>query len=254
MRTAAFRDAPRAGGRYPVVLFSHAEPQDAGVIAEYVASYGYVVANVPSKGAYAVPYRMNFANIESLMRDLSFLIGRVSARPDADISRTGVIGMSNGSLAAVGLASRDPRVRAVVSLDGSIGEARTGALLAQTPGFDIARIRQPILHFYSPDNSFLDLRHVESYVHSDRTVIRTPGMRHSDFLSYGIIDRALPGLLGQVPASPAPVMEFLTEYARTFFDAVLKNDDAQRRRLAEPPSAFGVPANRVEIARLPAVP
>src|SRR5918994_7556495 len=54
----ARRNATPVGARHPLILFAHADPAGQTVMSEYLASHGFVVAGVISKGESAGAYRL----------------------------------------------------------------------------------------------------------------------------------------------------------------------------------------------------
>ena len=145
--TAARQDAaPEVGERWPVLVLSPGNATNVAFyasLAEELASRGYVVlgvdhpfqvaavdlgqrgavfreTSVPGDGGASVA-----AKIDERVADLAFLLDRLA--DDAaglpglagrlDLERLGVLGHSNGGLAAAGLCA-DARVRACANLDG----------------------------------------------------------------------------------------------------------------------------------------
>ncbi len=70
--------------------------------------------------------------------------------------------MSNGSIEGLALQLIGPTPAAVVSLDGGIGERAGGTYLAERTGGSLTRLRAPLMHLYTPDNSFLDFAVIRS--------------------------------------------------------------------------------------------
>jgi dienelactone hydrolase len=185
-RRCVTRRPPR--GRFPLVVIAHSNPAAESTTAEYLASHGFVVAAVPSKGTSELAYHHELPDVETLIRDLQFVIAMAKTLPFVDGGKVGVIGMSAGSVAAVALQFRDPSVRAVVSLDGGIGENRGSLLVTQTQGYDPPRLRAPLLHLYTRDNPHLDTSRLKSWQNSERVLVEFPRMRHGDFLAYAMAD------------------------------------------------------------------
>ncbi len=114
------RDATPENGRFPVVIYAasyDAPSWENADLCEYLASHGYVVISGPGMGASREPDRQKGA--EQQARDIAFFIAYAQTLPDADLSRIAVVGFSWGGLANVIAAARDPRIDALVSLDGS---------------------------------------------------------------------------------------------------------------------------------------
>jgi predicted dienelactone hydrolase len=93
----AIRDAPLAGGRYPVVIYApsySAMSWENADLCEYLASHGYVVIASPDMGEQTRDMTDDLAGIGAQARDISFLIGYAQKLPDADLSEVAVAGFS----------------------------------------------------------------------------------------------------------------------------------------------------------------
>ncbi|MDT9600991.1 dienelactone hydrolase family protein [Sphingosinicella rhizophila] len=117
------RDADIVPGCHPVLVyapsFSSVAWENAD-LCEYLASHGYVVIASASIGARSRGMTADLDGIEAQAADIAFLVGFASTFAGADISRLAVAGFSWGGLANLFAAARDDRIRALVSLDGSI--------------------------------------------------------------------------------------------------------------------------------------
>src|SRR5688572_3110522 len=111
----AFRDAVPVQGRFPVVVYapgSNAPAIQNERLCEYLASQGYIVIASPSWG--------RLGELETTARDLEFLTAYARTLPNADARRVALMGHSLGGVAVVLVASRNPSISAVVSLDGTM--------------------------------------------------------------------------------------------------------------------------------------
>lgn len=247
----AVRDAPRSAGRFPLVVFLHSTPWGAALMSEYLASHGLIVAAIQSKGAREPAYRLSRENVDAMVEDAMFTIGRM--RREVDITPSlGVIGMSNGSIAAMALELKLKEVRpdAVVSLDGGIAERAGGTYLAERSMGDPKRFTVPLLHLYTPDNAHLDLKYLRSYEASPRILARVDHLRHGDFLTGGALERLMPGRTA--PKDAAVGFSAVCRYTLRFLRWRLANDAGARRFMEQSPETNGVPAGLMEIERLPA--
>jgi hypothetical protein len=240
---AGVLDAPHGTGRFPLVVFLHAAPWTASVMSEYLASHGFVVAAIESKGVREVPYRLSRENLEVMTQDAAFVIARMR-REDWVAEQVGIIGMSNGSIAGLGLQLIGPTPAAVVSLDGGIGERAGGTYLAEQTEGSLTRLRSPLLHLYTPDNSFLDFQYIRSYESMDRTLVRLAGLRHADFLTYAALERVMPNAYGPAPRGASAAFETICRYTLSFLRSRLAG--------AREESVVG-PEGLVSVERIPAV-
>ena len=206
---AAREDAPPAPGRYAVVLIAqgnaHAAP-DQAVLAEFLATHGYIVVTTPSpmvdtpmtSEEQVGPFAERQAG--ELQQALAVATSTLDC---ADAARAGVIGHSFGARAALLLAMRDPRMKAIVSLDGGIGTATAIAGLRTAPSFDTARATAPILHYYE---------RLDAYMAPDFTLLNSlparvttrevTGMHHIHFTTLGFLAAITPELAAITGAGP----------------------------------------------------
>ncbi|WP_189945802.1 acetylhydrolase [Streptomyces roseolus] len=161
--THAHAGAPPLPGRRPVVLYTPGggDARTLGTgLAEELASHGAVVVLVDHPGEasqvelpdgtvretvlHGPPDPATFRTmVDTRVTDLRLVLDRLAELPHAavmDPRRTGILGHSAGGTAAVLLAARDPRIRAVANLEGYLDpEPRPGdrpLLLLRTDGFE----------------------------------------------------------------------------------------------------------------------
>ena len=119
---------------YPVLIFSPGlgqQPTFYTVLAEELASQGYVVAGIVPNGTpiAAQPEDIDDKRVMIWSADILFVIGRLEKlNSDAastfgrhlDMDRVGVFGHSFGGAASIQACSTDSRCKAAVDLDGSV--------------------------------------------------------------------------------------------------------------------------------------
>ncbi|WP_227026083.1 alpha/beta hydrolase family protein [Streptomyces fodineus] len=157
--TVGHEGAPvrRAGGRLPVVVFSHGahdHRSDTTVVVQELASHGYVVVTVDHTGdafsafpdgRVVVPLHdpQHILGPADFAKDIRFVLDRLEdldagENPDAehrplpaglsgalDLQRIGMFGWSKGGTATALVMSEDQRVRAGLSFDGPMEPAVT---------------------------------------------------------------------------------------------------------------------------------
>jgi dienelactone hydrolase len=217
--------APAASGRFEVVLVAQGmggAVHDQSALGEALASHGYVVVTTPS------PVRLG-AKMESEAdvpvmareqeRDLETALSVVAPLPMADARRVGVVGYSFGARPALLLAGRCPAVRALVSLDGGIGSAAAKGWLSPR-ALDRAALRTPILHVYeeADEDARPDFALLASLVRAPRTIARVHGLRHLDFITFGLASATL-GALGGPDDRRAGSLEAVFALTRGFIQA-----------------------------------
>jgi len=191
-----YRDAPSAPGRFPVVLYFgglNAQINANAILAEYLASYGYVVASISLIGpSDEQTFQSRTADdFESSVRDMEFSWSVLQDAPNVDRTKLAVMGHSVGAMEAVILGLRNGDVSAVIALDGTYGFPGFSAVLKHSYGYAPDKMRSPFLDLRrvqgAQGNEPLDFTVVESYRHSDRTLITIEKMHHSDFTSFAMV-------------------------------------------------------------------
>ena len=194
----AVRDAKPRKGRYPVLIYA---PSDSSVawenadLCEFLASHGYVVLASPSMGATTRDMTDDLGGIEAQARDLSFLITYAASLPNAD-TKVGVMSWSWGGLSSLFAAARDPRISALVQMDGSI--RYYPGLVKKAAYVHPDRMIIPLLFFTSDDPNYIegfdrsyagDPADVQgpsvlnAWKHGDLITVNMMGMSHPEFCS-----------------------------------------------------------------------
>jgi dienelactone hydrolase len=195
---AARRGAEPLAGPFPVILIGQGNAQEAAdqaVLAEYLTSHGYLVATTSSP--MATRPMASEAEVgpfaERQARELQDALNLLGARPAADVSRTAAVGHSFGARAALLLAMRDSRVRAIVSLDGGIGTATAIDSFTKAESFDRPKATAPILHYYERLDAFMtpDFTLLES-LPAPLTAVQVTGMHHMHFTTLGFVAAMIP--------------------------------------------------------------
>lgn len=221
-QVAAHLDARSLEGRFPVVYY--APGYGASVLfhvvtCEYLASHGYVVVSGPSLGDGPEGIAFDETGIDVQVRDIEFGLSVARERPDADQDRAGVVGFSFGGGSAVLTAMRDPRVAAVVSVDGVPGTRHAFAMMRGAAGYDAAALRVPFLHIGRPEPRWSDPALVRDWRLAPRWWLDVPGADHHDFVPGATAASAV----GE-PAAPHAALEryhLATTAIREFLDTHL---------------------------------
>lgn len=237
----ATADAPPSGSRFPLVLVAQGNAQtfqDQAPLAEYLASHGYVVATSPSPMRITGPLtdeKEVGARAEEQAVDLAFVASGIAGRPDVSEARIGVVAHSFGARAALLLSMREPRVAAIVSLDGGIGTATGRTSFEALPSYHAGAVRAPILHFCERLDSFMapGFGLLRTLTSADRWIVTVSAMHHHHFTSLGAVSLWYPALrpaLGATAATPASYSA-VAGATREFLDAFLEADSASRSHL-----------------------
>lgn len=257
------RDAQAASGKFPVVIyapsFSAAASENVD-LCEYLASHGYIVIASRSLGTHTKSMTTDLEGLEAQAGDIAFLIGQAQALPQADMSRIAVVGFSWGGLANVLAAARDDRIRALVSLDGSVRywpqfvDGGKDAARYATPG----RLAVPMLFVGSADAPIeqlvkdkkkLDYSLLNEMTYADMTRVTMRPLRHQHFASDGLRfsnDEAF-GEYSRDEVSLAH--SWAMRYVERFLDAYLKHDAKAMAFLDNKPAANQAPAHMLAVER-----
>lgn len=249
--TLAVCDAVPAAGKYPVLVYapSFAAPADENLdLCEYLASQGYVVIASRSLGARAIVMTDDVEGVEAQAADIAFLVNGARSLPQADMDKVAVVGFSWGGLSNVFAAARSSRIKALVSLDGSI---RFYEKIWSAAG-DVrpARTAVPMLSLGAASLPFEELeqkknRPVASYLnsmkYSDVYFGTMHPMQHGHFSSLYGFRLARDDEFGDYRrADVEQAYRAVALYVHRFLDAYLKQDDKAMAFLRQSPARNGI--------------
>ena len=228
----ARRNGTPASGTFPLVLYSEgwnsSSQNDNSVLAEYLASNGYVVAAVPQVGTSSVALTLgvNPVDLETQLRDVETAMVVAQSQRFVDRKRVAAMGWSMGGVVALWLASRNPNIDAVVGLDPSFAAAQWKPMVLGSPYFEIRQIRAPILVLQSGNQRFVSAQDplvIDSLHFAERYTSRVGRVTHGDFSDFAMVARVFPVRLEDRTATDASAGHVAV--ARTvlaFLDHVLK--------------------------------
>src|SRR5450830_411808 len=119
----ATRDAAPLAGRFPVVIYAPnfaASAAENADLCEYLASHGYIVLASASRGSRSRFMTDDLDGLEAQAADIVCLTAYAATVPGADMQRVAAVGFSWGGRANVFAAAKSARIKALVSLDGSV--------------------------------------------------------------------------------------------------------------------------------------
>jgi tetratricopeptide (TPR) repeat protein len=192
----AYLDAPPAAGSFPVVLYFGGLDADINsnvILAEYLASHGYIVASISLVGPTDEQSFQSRTSddLEASVRDMEFAWSVLAENSNVDKTKLAVMGHSVGGIEAALFAMSNANVSAVIALDGTYGFAGLSSVLTQSYGYAPEKMRTAFLDLRRAQGAQgdepLDFTAVESFRHSDRTLITIRRMHHSDFTSFAMI-------------------------------------------------------------------
>lgn len=257
----AVRDAKPAAGKFPLVVYApsfSAWTFENADMCEILASHGYVVISSPSMGAGTRSMTTDLEGLETQAADIAFLIGYAHSLPQADTSRVAVAGFSWGGMANVFAAARDSRIKALVSLDGSV--RYHPQLIAEAKYVTAARVAVPMLFMAQkpmsmeslagrgkPLNTSLlnDMRFSDVYINTMHP------MEHGHFSASGL-RMARDDQFGDYTRDEvSQAYSWTVRYVGNFLDAYLKDDKAAKAFLANTPVKNGMPAHMASMDARP---
>ncbi len=227
---AARRDAVAADGRFPLVLAGLYGTQAANMLAEHLASHGYVVATGPMSPKVSTrQFPAPQLAIETQTRNLELILARVREMPFVDPLRLGLLGVNFDGFGVLNVQMRNMQADVVISLDGWEGKARGAEVMTESPYFDPVRLRVPYLLFtmdatdddpqHDPDPALFD-----RLLYSERSFYAIDGVTHPYYIGDLL---AWPHLEDEV----APSYGFLYGTVRRWLDAYVKEDSKARHRI-----------------------
>jgi hypothetical protein len=244
----ARRRAEPASGHFPLVLFPEwRAPASNSVLAEYLASHGYVVASTTLKGTFDADPEISTRGLETQAADLRFVIAAVDTIRTIDARRLAAIGVGIAASGALALQMRTPAVAALVSLEGGITTEGEIGLVGRSPYFDVASVRSPILAITAPHPS-VDPARLDLYRYATRHLVHFPRMGEFWFLNYGMLERYVPRIIGTPPGDTEAGFEWGARYVRRFLDAYLRGDTSAMAWLGERPEQVGAPTGLFTVA------
>ena len=220
--TAAMRDAEPERGPFPVILGGFGYVGSASVLAEYLASQGYVVA-ATTRHTQIATLQVNKPQValEWHTRSFEYLLAFLREFRSADLNRMGLLGINYDGMAAVNFQMRNLNADAVVSLDGWEGKLSSSANVRQSPYFDVYKLRVPYLLFLhdKPPNPGLrfDAAFFNALKYSERYAYQVSDVEHFEYIANPL---ALPMLAAEKRAG----VEFVYQTVLHFLNAYVKKE------------------------------
>jgi pimeloyl-ACP methyl ester carboxylesterase len=269
----AVRDAQPASGHYPALIYA---PSGSSVswenadLCEYLASYGYVILASPSMGVSTRDMTDDLEGINAQARDISFLITYAKTLPDTDLSEVAVVSWSWGGASSLFAAARDPRIDALVSMDGSM---RYYPGLVKIAG-DVhpERMTIPLLFFTAENANFLEGQDkyydgspaniagpnvLNAWIRGDLLTVNMLGMAHPEFISMfqrrESVQRFAENQVADYGRDDANTSHaWVALYTLNFLNAYLKHDASAKAFLERTPAENAVPKHFMGITFRPA--
>jgi dienelactone hydrolase len=179
--TPAVRSAPTLPASADVVLYIHASALEAHALAESLAVSGTVVAALTWRGTYQQDFDVGASGLVSEVLDVQAVLRDLGTRGLA-INRIVAIGTSFGALTALCWHGAEPRVAAIVSLDGGIATPTAARLLPSCPW---SKPPTPVvlLHLYDASYAGVTFDYLRSRSEVTLVAEPIPLLQHRDYHS-----------------------------------------------------------------------
>lgn len=181
-------NSEKLSGSFPLIIYSASQGSSGyenATLCEQIASYGYIVVTTESKGEYSRHMPFNESGVYSQFRDLEFLYGYIQNYHGVNPMSIGTVGFSLGGPSMMAYSITNKKVKAMVSLDGSI-----------EPGFPILDSFSFLrMHEFNSDMlAFLgDKSNMDSFPPIERTplselqILKLRDLIHTDFSSTNLL-------------------------------------------------------------------
>jgi dienelactone hydrolase len=238
------RNAVEAEGRFPVIVYAAGGggfADENADLLEYLASHGYVVLASTSLAVNDKEIGDTMASVEPQVADVRFLVDYAARVPGADPDHLAVVGWSWGGMVNVFAASRDERIDAIVSLDGTREPALTRRI-------DVRRLVVPWLYVSrSPDTipeinrSGIDTTFslLNEARHADVDQLIMYPMQHVDFISRRLHESSAASYGEYTRGEIVQAYGMMAQYVRYYLDVALKGSAEGERFLARTPRENG---------------
>ena len=208
--------------------------------------------------------------INAQARDISFLVTYAKTLPDTDRSEVAVVSWSWGGASSLFAAARDPRIDALVSMDGSM--RYYPGLVKMAGDVHPERMTIPLLFFTRENANFLeDLEKsydgppadkvgrniLNAWTHGDLLTVNMLGMAHAEFSSMfqrgESAERFAENQVADYGRDDANSSHaWVALYTLNFLNAYLKHDASARAFLERTPAENGVAKHFMGIRFRPA--
>lgn len=247
--TMAVRDAAPAGGNYPVLIYAPSYGATAFEnldLCEYLASQGYVVLASRSLGPRSALMTVDVEGVEAQAADIAFLANYARSLPQADMNKVAALGFSWGGLANVFAAARSTRIKALVSLDGSIrfnpkiwsAASYVRPVRTAVPMLSLGMYALPAEELELNDK--LGPSYLNTMQYSDVYMATMHPMHHRHFSSWGLRFAADDSFGDYGRADVFQAYRAVALYTHRFLDAYVKKDEKALAFMRQPPARHGI--------------
>lgn len=208
--------------KFPLIIFPNgSSPAYESVMCEYLASHGYVVAAMSLKGQFSHVLDNSVKGLEVAVDDLEFALQELFKLPNVNSEKTALLANAIESSFCVGLASRNKKIKALISLDGGFLSQFEQDILNKTSFYEPENISLPILAIYAPHPS-ISPRHIYGLNFSERYFAHFPEMSEFHFLNFGVFEAYIPNIIGEPRGDVKKGFKAAAALTLSFLNAKLK--------------------------------
>ena len=254
--TTAIRNADHAAGKFPLILIANSgslsAPFSQFVLAEYLASHGFIVASFPSRGAQAPGLGFREGGVQ--MQDLQFVIGNLHDYPSLNRDKLAVIGFGVGGVGSALLSMQNTDVDALVSLDSVLSNRFGYSVIFQNSLYKPNQLTVPVLHITSQSTTEdTDYAFFNACKFAPAHYVKLKGLTSPDFSSIGMLKSMVPLPPPKEGTLPDTKLghQTLVAYVHNFLNANLSQDAKSREFLNAPSSSDFVVLERKEAIKTP---
>jgi dienelactone hydrolase len=240
-KTAAYKGLAFADEKFPVIIYTpsyQASSIENFALCEYLASHGFIVISSPSRGTDTRWFSGNNAKeMETQARDVEFLIKEVTKYPIADSNKIAIIGFSFGGLSNMLVQTRNNKIKAIVSLDGT--ERYQYQLLKKSPFFESKKVNVPYIHMAQKEipievlkedniDPELNLKFelFDSLTISSAYRLKFHNLTHSYFSTLGVLFQQRDKRQDKNDSEIMESYKLVSVYTLKFLNAYLKNNES----------------------------
>lgn len=222
LNTLSSLNAKAVSEQFPLVIFPNgSSPAYQSILCEYLASHGFVVAAVALKGEFSHVMGTSVKGLETAVGDLQFTLGQLLKLPNVEKKQIGLIGNAMASSICASLASRNKKIKALVSLEGGLLSQFEQNILNETNFYEPQRITLPILAIYAPHPSIAP-EHIYPLDYTERYFAHFPQMSEFHFLNFGPFEAYVSDIIGKTKGDVQKGFVVGSELVLSFLNAKLK--------------------------------
>ena len=230
LQTSAVLNAEPKANKFPAIVYSPsvtASSFDNAILCEYLASQGFWVFALPSRGQYQHQMPMNSSGLEAQARDVEFCLNYLKDIPHVNPNQVGLAGFSWGGLTSLLVASRNHNIDAVFVLENSPLSYGKGH-----PSLKATRMYAPVMRING--NAFNKVggsQLVAAMRYADTYMLEIDRFNHLNFSSTNLTIQMLTKSLDVNNHHLLVGYKRLCQYAGLFMQQYLKDDEVSEKEL-----------------------